>query len=52
MNDYLIKIPEGSYNYYEEVLNNIKGFLESFSEEDYINIKQLMKFIEEVEKTL
>ena len=52
MNEFKIIMPEGSYNYYEEVLKNIKGVLKMFNRDSLVSIGALLDFIEEVEKTL
>lgn len=52
MKDYKIEVPEGSYNYYEEVLKNIKGVLEMFDRDSKVTVGDLLDFIEEVEKAI
>ena len=51
MNEFKIIMPEGSYNYYEEVLKNVKEYLKTLGDKE-ISAKELLDFIRKVEKVI
>ena len=52
MSKYKIKIPKGSYNYYEEVLKNIEEFLKSLNKDDFVEVSSFLDFIEKIKEAL